>query len=79
MPSDRAADQTITQRKAEICPVNEELSAFSAEVKATAYRLWKEAGCRSGKEDECWYKALDQHIRKRVTAEKQMQNPQPQQ
>ena len=51
------------------------MAAFSAEVKATAYLLWEQAGRPLGRENDFWYKALDQHIRARANAEKLDKEP----
>lgn len=56
-------------------PIDEGMADFTAEVRITAHLLWEQAGRPSGKKDEFWYKALDQHIRSRANAEKLNKNP----
>lgn len=51
-------------------PIGKSMQDFTAEVRATAYFLWEQAGRPAGREDDFWYKALDQHIRARANAEK---------
>jgi hypothetical protein len=43
-------------------PIGKSMQDFTAEGRATAYFLWEQAGQPSGREDDFWYKALDQHI-----------------
>lgn len=50
-------------------PIGKSMQDFTAEVGATAYFLWEQAGQPAGREDDFWYKALDQHIRARANAE----------
>ena len=48
-------------------PIGKSMQSFTAEVRATAYVLWEQAGQPAGREDDFWYKALDQHIRARAS------------
>lgn len=50
-------------------PTSEGMEKFSEEVRQTAYFLWDQDGRPSGRADEYWYRALDQHIRARASAE----------
>ena len=56
-------------------PTSEDMEKFSAEVRATAYFLWDQDGRPHGRADEYWYRALDQHIRARASAEALKQPP----
>lgn len=58
-------------------PIGKSMQDFTAEVRATAYFLWEQAGRPVGREEEFWYKALDQHIRARANAEKLDEEPPP--
>mgnify|MGYP003116971437 CR=1 FL=1 len=56
-------------------PIGKSMQDFTAKVRATAYLLWEQAGRPSGRKDDFWYKALDQHIRARANAEKLDREP----
>ncbi|WP_245893196.1 DUF2934 domain-containing protein [Devosia naphthalenivorans] len=58
-------------------PIGKSMEDFTAEVGGTAYFLWEQAGRPRGREDDFWYKALDQHIRARANVEKLSQGPPP--
>jgi hypothetical protein len=75
MPIDPAPDSPITSPDADQDP--DCLSDFTAQVKATAYLLWEQAGQPAGRKDYFWYKALDQHISARANAEKLDKEPPP--
>lgn len=38
-------------------PIGKSMQDFTAEVRATAYFLWEQAGQPAGREDDFWYKA----------------------
>jgi hypothetical protein len=77
MPIDPAADSPTPSSDVEDLPLDKRMSDFSAEVRLTAYSLWEQAGRPSGREDDFWYKALDQRIQALANAEKRDQNPPP--
>ena len=57
--------------------IGKSMQDFTAEVRATAYFLVEQAGQPAGREDDFWYKALDQHTRARANAEKLDKKPPP--
>jgi hypothetical protein len=75
MPAKRPKAKPIARPRTEDHPVDESMTAFSAEVDATAHLLWKEAGRPSGGKEAFWYKAIDQQVRARAHAEKLRQDP----
>jgi len=63
MPTDPLPDNAVRSTSdTDDVPIGKTMADFTAEVMATAYFLWEQAGRPSGRHDDFWYKALDQHI-----------------